>query len=65
MKMKLNKAIAQVDSMLRRAMENNEFEAPQRLQSLLFILQREYIKELEKTICLDRRSVTRGDRRVS
>ncbi len=46
--MKLNKAIAQVESKLRTAITNNEFEAPLRLHGLLFMLQRDYIRELEK-----------------
>ena len=48
--MKTNRVIAQVESMLRTAIENNEFEAPLRLQALLFLLQRDYIRELEATM---------------
>ncbi len=48
--MKLNKAIAQVESKLRTAISNNEYESPLRLHGLLFMLQRDYIRELEKEL---------------
>jgi len=59
--MKTNRVIAQVESMLRTAIENNEFEAPLRLQGLLFLLQRDYIRELEATMAAIKLSESRKE----